>query len=338
MGITRDNCQQGDALSLFINKSNPLKATSVQEIIRWYSVWIEVENTFGDHNRNLEVHLDEPKKEAKAKAESNEEPIPVQYIPRKPNPNGLLVYTLATYVRNPLYDDSKLPFIVDYGPHLTAGDSSPQGVLKEFLNRWDMDEKPCVIGDAAFGSEEMINFISEWGSTATFSINLTQKHFLWSMLRSDLPPDHWKYAVIKENKIYACLHCLISSSNSIIYQQIMTTMIAGNEDESESNSEQSEESEDDQSSLIPNYTQETLEQMNVKALKEITRKFNIKQGKRKADFISNILKRVSSAHKNRSVLKQLMRRSVLCPIHRQFMIFMATTSILLISQTNTGIL
>ena len=47
--------------------------------------------------------------------------------------------------------------------------------------------------------------------------------------------------MIKENKIHACLHCLISSSNSIIYQQIMTTMIVGNEDELESNSEESEE-------------------------------------------------------------------------------------------------
>ena len=100
----------------------------------------------------------------------------------------------------------------------------------------------------SFGSEEMIYFISEWGSTATFSINLTQIHCLWSMLRSDLPPNHWKYAVIKGNKIHACF--LISSSNSIIYQQIMTTMIAGNEDESESNSEQSEESEEDRKSVV----------------------------------------------------------------------------------------
>ena len=70
----------------------------------------------------------EPKKEAKAKAESNEEPIPVSTYPENQIPIGLLVYTPATYVRNPLYDGSKLPFIVDYGPHLTAGDSSPQGI------------------------------------------------------------------------------------------------------------------------------------------------------------------------------------------------------------------
>jgi hypothetical protein len=42
---------------------------------------------------------------AKLKAEQLGEPIPVVYIPRKPRPNGLLVYTAATYVAHPLHQN-----------------------------------------------------------------------------------------------------------------------------------------------------------------------------------------------------------------------------------------
>lgn len=352
-------------------KSNPLKATNVRELIKWYSVWIEVENTFGNDNRNLDKHLGqidmpwklgvrrfkmiktglnpsitelveicslfstaaksvissislvvidehmnkyEPKKEAKNKAEDLQEPIPVQYIPRKPHPNGLLVYLLASHVVNPLYDnDSVLPFVVDFEPHLTSGDCGPQKALKACLERWNLQEKPSIIGDAAFGSEEMVEYIRKWGATSTFSININQKPFLWSVLQSNLPPDHWKYAVVKDSGVYACTHCLISSTNSIINQQIFTNMVAGFEDEDINEesieSEQESDPEDEELSLIPKYTLETLEKLTVKALRDISKQFNIKQGKKKADLIEKILRRVSSVHDNLSGLKEFIRSS-----------------------------
>jgi hypothetical protein len=38
----------------------------------------------------------QPAKETKAKAEALGEPIPTMYIPRKPHPNGLLVYMVSS--------------------------------------------------------------------------------------------------------------------------------------------------------------------------------------------------------------------------------------------------
>ena len=179
------------------------------------------------------------------------------------------------------------------------------------MERWGLEEKPSVIGDAAFGSEEMVKYIQQWGSTSTFSISINQKPFLWSVLQSNLPPNHWNYAVIRDSQVYACSHCLISSTNSFINQQIFTNMVAGFEEEdTDDDSRESEEesdTEDDSSSIIPNYSIETLEKLTVKALREISKQFNIKQGKRKADLIEKILKRVSSIHENRSGLKRFIR-------------------------------
>ena len=46
----------------------------------------------------------QPGHEAKSKANKKGAPIPVVHIPRKPNPNGLLLYQATTMVLHPLYD------------------------------------------------------------------------------------------------------------------------------------------------------------------------------------------------------------------------------------------
>jgi hypothetical protein len=62
----------------------------------------------------------------KKKREQEGEPIPKMYIPRKPHPNGLLVYLLATYVKNPNSndEDKKLPLIINMLPRVKC-DLSP---------------------------------------------------------------------------------------------------------------------------------------------------------------------------------------------------------------------
>lgn len=71
----------------------------------------------------------------KSKAESDGEPIPVTYIPRKPHPNGLLLYQLVTYVQHPAKSDSVLPWILDICPHLQTNDCSAQDSVRYFIKR-----------------------------------------------------------------------------------------------------------------------------------------------------------------------------------------------------------
>ena len=54
-----------------------------------------------------------PAQSPKKEAEDRFDPIPVVYMPRKPNPNGLLAYGLATKSAK-----TRLPFIVDFEPYL----------------------------------------------------------------------------------------------------------------------------------------------------------------------------------------------------------------------------
>lgn len=44
----------------------------------------------------------QPGKEAKTAADKKGQPIPVVHIPRKPNPNGLMLYQATTMVSHPL--------------------------------------------------------------------------------------------------------------------------------------------------------------------------------------------------------------------------------------------
>ncbi len=68
----------------------------------------------------------EPTKEVKQKADDAGEPIPVMFIPRKPHPNCLLIYLLATYLDHPARNGSILPFVLNILPHLKTDDASPQ--------------------------------------------------------------------------------------------------------------------------------------------------------------------------------------------------------------------
>ena len=66
-----------------------------------------------DHWIDEHMNNYQPKREVKNKAEEIGEPIPVQYIPRKPHPNSILVleYLLASYVVNPLDENSYLSIV-----------------------------------------------------------------------------------------------------------------------------------------------------------------------------------------------------------------------------------
>ncbi len=60
------------------------------------------------------------------------EPIPVMFIPRKPHPNGLLVYLAATPVQ---LGDRRVPFITDVMPHVRVLHINPTIALETLVMR-----------------------------------------------------------------------------------------------------------------------------------------------------------------------------------------------------------
>jgi hypothetical protein len=80
----------------------------------------------------------QPSAPVKTRNDSKQEPIPVVFIPRKPHPNGLLVYLLASFINHPVRPDSKVPFILDILPHLKVGDAAPVDAFCKFIDRFEM--------------------------------------------------------------------------------------------------------------------------------------------------------------------------------------------------------
>jgi hypothetical protein len=205
----------------YSSTKNPVKATSVEELIQFYGMQMELENTFGNATFDIRQHLNQlsektgkkerigqrrflqirnsinptieqfrelleirnkaaistisrvsvvvcvmniinayqPLDTTKAKADQVGVPISVIYMPRKPHPNGLFLYLLATYVKCPIDQSRKLPVILDYEAHLRVGDTSPQEVVLKFLRRWKLASQPHVIADDAFGSTTVMEEI-----------------------------------------------------------------------------------------------------------------------------------------------------------------------------------
>lgn len=76
----------------------------------------------------------EPSTNVKEKAAAKREPIPIQCIPRKPHPNGLLYYCANGAIQNPMKPDKVIPYYLLIKPHLQLGDGAPREFVKDFKN------------------------------------------------------------------------------------------------------------------------------------------------------------------------------------------------------------
>jgi hypothetical protein len=150
----------------------------------------------------------------------------VVYIPRKPHPNGLKAFLLASYVPHPARENAVLPYIIDIYPHLTVGDCPLQDVVRTFMQRWQIHVKSHFVGDSAFGSFGLMKEIQQWGGGATFSIPSNNNPWLWEVLSINVPSNHSR-SVINGDSYIASSHILFDQKGKIIYQHIVTDAFSG---------------------------------------------------------------------------------------------------------------
>jgi hypothetical protein len=151
-------------------------------------------------------------------ADTNGEPIPVVYIPRKPHPNGLEIFLVTTPVEDPTSQKEKLPYIIDIVPHLRNGDNVPSDIIRSFMKHWTREPKPHIIGDSLFGSFDLMKEINKWGSGGTFSMQGKFGSYLWEVLSANLPPNTWRTAQNDKGWLVSCSKILDPSSNKPTYQ------------------------------------------------------------------------------------------------------------------------
>lgn len=124
-----------------------------------------------------------------------------RYIPRKPHPNGLLVYGVAGYL---YVGDVELPYVLDIEPYILDNLVSAQDAMMLLYNRL-LERKPSMhphlIVDSAFGSFEKIRDIVCTGGGATMSMTPNAKPWLWELLDFNCGIDEGRLAYLPSDNI-----------------------------------------------------------------------------------------------------------------------------------------
>lgn len=105
-----------------------------------------------------------------------------RYIPRKPHPNGLLVYGLSGYFN---VGQHQLPYVLDFEPYTLNNLVSAQDAMMALhsrLRRRKPSLKPHLVVDSAFGSFDRLRELQAAGGNATMSMVPTVKPWLWELL------------------------------------------------------------------------------------------------------------------------------------------------------------
>jgi hypothetical protein len=146
-----------------------------------------------------------------------------RYIPRKPHPNGLLVYGLAGYF---FFGTESLPYCLDFEPYLLDNQVSPQAAMMKMLERL-RDRCPTLtphlIVDSAFGSLEKLREIRALGAHATMSMPATSLKGVWELLDFNCGIDEGRMAYIpNEGIVISSFKVLTESRETHVIKTIST--------------------------------------------------------------------------------------------------------------------
>jgi hypothetical protein len=124
-----------------------------------------------------------------------------RYIPRKPHPNGLLVYALAGFVN---IGADQVPFVMDFEPYTLGNEVGAQDAMIRLHSRLRARVphlRPHLVVDSAFGSFDRLEEIKAAGGNATMSMSSVVKPWLWEMLDYGCGIDEGRLAFLPEKNV-----------------------------------------------------------------------------------------------------------------------------------------
>lgn len=239
--------------------------------------------------------------------------------PKKKHPSLLFIYPenliqmvlrfflAATGVDHPSKPKT-LPYILDLCVHLEPSDSSPSQVFHYFINNWKGARQPHWIGDAGYGSADLLDEIDKKGGVGTFSISKTWNPILWAALSINTPGDTWR-AATDEHGWIASSHTIVEKGKKT-FQHIISSAftcrpLLGDLSALPSSSTSTTPFPSSSSSSIPDYKKEDLCKRSVAELQKICEKYKIRRGRKKDEYVYNIMKRVYSVHQQLSQAQML---------------------------------
>jgi len=134
-------------------------------------------------------------------------------MPRKPARNGMLMWTMATFVEHPSILNQKLPYFIELVPHLKPNDGGGAYAVEIMMKRWRFANKPHIVTDSGFGSFPLIKKIIQWGGFATMSIPSGETQNLTPFIAHNLPLNRWRACINEQGIILAIRTQHIESEN-----------------------------------------------------------------------------------------------------------------------------
>ena len=146
--------------------------------------------------------------------------IPLVYIPRKPHPNGLMAYQLATKSST-----TGLPYILDFIVHRSFPQISAQEAAKEFADRWPFPTKMELVADSVFGSFSFLGELTKKGHDGTFSVPANASEWLWRLLARGTHDAHWNGAINSEGFVYTLIVGIDDEGKRSFHQGLSSSFV-----------------------------------------------------------------------------------------------------------------
>eukprot|EP01119_Soliformovum_irregulare_P012458 TRINITY_DN3241_c0_g1_i7.p1 TRINITY_DN3241_c0_g1~~TRINITY_DN3241_c0_g1_i7.p1 ORF type:complete len:423 (-),score=57.45 TRINITY_DN3241_c0_g1_i7:83-1351(-) len=260
---------------------------------------------------------------------------PGYYIPRKKAANGMIIWTMATYVIC-AHSKHRLPFFVEMFPHLRSGDGGPPAAITFMAKGWRHPKRAVVVVDSGIGSKKLMLFLASLGIPSTMSISISQVRRMADALQSNLPINTHRCIIHPETGIVfgvATRECDSNGkmvvakkfviSNNFKYKYHPDPPLAEQPQqrgppELQPSAAQLAAASATVEPLIPVYTIEALSALTTRPTKStdplkqqqdnlvaICKRHNLPVGGKKEDLISRILGASATAHTQGSLVEQM---------------------------------
>ena len=111
---------------------------------------------------------------------------------------------------------------------MVVNDTAPDDTILQFKARWSSpDPFPDILGDAAFGSEAVLQELKGAKVDSLFSMPSDSHPYLWEVLSAGLTPNTWRAAQNEEGLVASVHMHRDSLSNKVSYHQVISTMHTG---------------------------------------------------------------------------------------------------------------
>lgn len=121
------------------------------------------------------------------------------------------------------YKERGVAYVLDILPHLRVGDSSPSDNFQKIMERWELDYKPLLVGDSAFGSIPLAEQINDWGGSCLLALGANVNPEQLQLLNYHLPSQAGR--IIRKDNLVISLGSIPNDSGDLVSKRVVCTKL-----------------------------------------------------------------------------------------------------------------